>query len=537
MSLKDKVLKKIEENNKNKDLSKTLRDLPLPHQLKNCTRAAKRIVQNLMDGKKMLVLGDYDADGILATSILMSFLREVGFTEEFVDFKIPSRLEDGYGLSVNLVHYAIENNFDFIVTVDNGISAVEAVKVAKENNIEVIITDHHTVPSIIPDADIIVNPKMPDETFPFREISGATVAWYLTAALNIELKTDIAMAKYLDFVAITIMSDVMPLDNINIPLFNYGLNLIKQRKRYVYNLLWNDWTAPTIDSTELSFSLVPRINAIGRIDDANKGVKLFISKDKQEIYQLYQELTEVNEKRKTMSRQSTKEAEAIISKLKISDDPVIVVRGDFHEGIVGIIAGRLAEKYKRPAYVASYNEKKGVWKGSARTFGNIHLYDLTNQANEFLSGFGGHKGAVGFMVKDENWEKFKDKLNEVGKTFKKEDLIDTSVDPILCELSEITDEVIQIIQDNKPYGNDKKEPIFLVENVTFEIEKELKGGLHYKGRLKQNGTSVPALFFNVEDDFLELIQKILDKVTLQVTMNYNPKNDTFGYEFICNIYK
>jgi len=534
----EELEKKLQKQQVDRSLNKTLKDLPAPSQLKNCEFAAKTIIDWLMAGKRLLVVGDYDADGILATTILISFLREAGFTEDFVDYLIPSRLKNGYGVSPDIVKYAKEEGFDFIVTVDNGVSANAAVDLANEYDIPVIITDHHTAPSVLPSAYTIVNPRVPGETFPFPFISGATVAWYLVAAMRAEMDIGIDIRKYLDFVAITIISDVMPLNDINLPLLKAGMKKIKNRERFLYELIWNDWSAPTINTTEISFSLVPKINAIGRINDANIGVKMFLSKSKQEIKELFDYVTEVNEKRKEMSRSYVEQAEHFIEDNHIGDDPVIIVRNkDFHEGIVGIIAGKLAEKHQKPAYVFSYNEEKDIWKGSARSVGNIHLYDLTNKASEFIAGFGGHKGAVGLGVTEENWDKFSEALKTAAKEIPESEFIDDSLIPIECTLNDIDSEALELLAKYGPYGHGNPEPIFLTEGVQLNIEREMKGGLHFKATVSDGTGSAVGLFFNVnKEEFLGRLEEEEEHSILYYpSLKYDLRKDEFSHELICTL--
>lgn len=525
-NLKEQLIKQTE---KRTELS--LKDLPHFSELNNNIKAAKRILELLYQGKRMLIVGDYDADGIFATTILYSFLRETGFGS-FVEYFIPSRIKDGYGMSPNVVVYAKENYFDFIVTVDNGIAAVDAINMALKDGIEVIITDHHTAPKVLPNVDIIVNPRVDGEKFPYTHISGATVAWYLVAALKSELNSNIDIRKYLDFVAITIISDVMPLDNLNLAFLKYGISLIKERKREFYNLLWNDWTAPTINETSIAFSLVPMINAIGRIDDANVGVDMFTSTDKNQIKKYFNEMKAINEKRKELSRNYVIEAESLLENVDTTES-AIIVRGDFHEGIVGIIAGKLAEKHKKPAYVFSYSEEKHVWKGSGRSYADIHLYDLTSSAAEFIAGFGGHKGAVGVGITDEKFSDFEAKIKETASLIDKELFIDKNISLFECELSEIDLELMSMIDTYGPYGNGNKKPLFKSSGQII-IDMELKGGLHYKCKINTGGKSYIGLFFNVEKTFLDSIGDNVD-FTFDPVYKFDAKNKEFSVEFICNL--
>lgn len=532
--MNDKFLKKLDEKLKKQIANRgnfTLKDLPHPHKLQNVEKAAKRIVENLLSGKRMLIIGDYDADGIFATTILMKFFTELGFSG-LVDYKIPSRLKDGYGLNKTLIDYAIENGFNFVVTVDNGIAANEAIDYANSKNYEVIITDHHTPPATLPNAEIIVNPRVQgEESEVFQYISGATVAWYLAYAVQLELGSKIDLKEYLDFVALTVISDVMPLENINVPLVNYGIKLLKERKRDIYKFIWNDWTAPVMDTTSIAFSLIPMINAMGRIDDANVAVSFFL--DDRNTYQNYMYMYNINEKRKAMSREELMKAELITSN---SDDKAIVIKDECHEGIIGIIAGKLAEKYHKPTYVFTYNKEKKIYKGSGRTTGNIHLYDLTNKAADLLVGFGGHSGAVGLAVSEENFEKFKNRILEEVEKIDKKDFISESSIPMECSFDDITPEMMNTILKYAPFGQGNPAPIFKTK-ANVAILTELKDGLHYKCLLTSPKTEVIGLFFNVEKDkFLQTIEvKERQEFTFSPGLAYNAKDSVFSIELKCDL--
>jgi single-stranded-DNA-specific exonuclease len=518
--------------------SKKITELYPPSTMLNLEKAGKLLASLLKEGKRTLIVGDYDADGMMATTVLIRFLRDVGFTEEIVDYIIPSRLKDGYGLSSNIIEYALEKEFEVIVTVDNGIAAVEAIKLAKDNGLTVIVTDHHTAPAILPPADIIVCPKQPGETFPFIDISGATVAWYLAYVLRGEFDSQIDMRKYLDYVGITVVSDVMPLNDINIGILNYALKKIKNRERHIYRLIWNDWTAPVIDTTSLSFNLVPLINAIGRINDANIGVKMFLSTDQNEIVEIFSYVQKINEDRKELSRNGTlqSEVDVALDTEVDSSGAAIVVRGEFHEGIVGIIAGRLAEKYQKPAYVFSWNEKKQLWKGSARTYGNVNLYELTVSVSEYVAFFGGHKGAAGLAVSEENFENFAKLLSKKASELDKDLFLNLDLVPVDCKLSEVSIDILNLMEEYAPFGEGNLAPVFKTKSLV-KVKKVLKGGLHYLCDLiDENGNSVEGLFFNIDssEEFLKLIENEVN-YTFSLSKTYNLHSDTYGFQLICNL--
>lgn len=536
MTLLKEVVSKLEKQQEGIE-KKGLKDLPPIEKLLNVVEAARFVAKMLKEGVRTLIVGDYDTDGIMATTVVIAFLRDLGFSEEIVDYIIPSRLRDGYGLSSNIIDYALEKDFQMIITVDNGIAAVDAIAYAKENGLKVVITDHHTAPAVLPDADFIVNPKQPGETFPFIEISGATVAWYFIAALREECDAQIDIRKYLDFVAITVVSDVMPLTDINIGLLNYGLAKIKEQKRHIYRLLWNDWTVPTLNETDLSFSLVPMINAVGRINDANIGVQLFLSEDQDFIEDKFYFIKEINEKRKAMTRAFLDNAEGILDvEFDDSQKAIIIRNKDYHEGIVGIIAGKLAEEFQRPSYVFSWNEKKGVWKGSARSIGEVHLYNLTNKAKDYTFGFGGHKGAVGLAIKPEQWDDFKATIEAAALEIPKEDFIDTSLVPIECDLDDINMELLSSIDKFAPFGEGNP-PILFKSKAKVKTERDMKDGLHFKCNLiTSQGKSISGLFFNVKKHiFTEQIKEETPSFTFSPLKKYSPKTNTFSFELSCKI--
>lgn len=536
--MKEKLIERLEKQ-KSKLSIKSLQDLPEPAQMKNLVEAARFIKEGILEGENILIVGDYDTDGIMATTILYGFLTEIG-NKDNISYIIPSRLKDGYGLSKNIIDYALENGFTFIITVDNGIAAVDAIAKAKEAGLKVVVTDHHTAPAILPPADFIVNPRVPGETFPFTMISGATVAWYLVAALRIEFNAKVDLRKYLDFVAITIISDVMPLNDINIALFKKGLEIIKTKPRLIYELVWNEYRMPVVDETSIGFDLVPKINAIGRIDDANAGVELFLSKDRAKISELFGKLSNINEERKDITKRMLSDAEYYLENLPtFSDEKAIIVRHkDFHEGVVGIIAGKLAEKYKRPAFVFGFNEEKNVWKGSGRSTGEIHLYDLINKSVNGIIGvnFGGHKGAIGIGIPEDLWEQVTTAIFENAALIPDEMFLNKDTFPIECDLKEFDHETLEILEGFKPFGEGNPKPIFETKSKIV-LTKEMKNGQHFKADLISGDKILSGLFFNVEKDkFVNKIeQSSLHTFTFYPSKGYDPKKEQVSFELICSI--
>jgi single-stranded-DNA-specific exonuclease len=500
-----KIQKDIKNILKNKDLNRThlsLKDIPSPEEIPNMEKAVNRILANLKVGKKMRLIGDYDADGVFGTTIVSLIMKQTEYNNQY-DWTIPDRFIDGYGVSKSLIDKAIEDNIDFIVTVDNGIGAVEAIDYAIDNGIEVIITDHHTPGKIIPNSEIIVNLKYKAWDYDFIEISGATVAWYMCALIVEKLNLEIDMRKYLDLVAITIISDVMPLDNINLCLFKEGLKLIKNRNRRIYELIFDSFKNKTLNETDIGFQLVPMINAVGRIDNASKAVEVFLADNMSDIKKGVDYLFSINNKRKKITDQLTDLIiHEAIEQVKSNKKCIIIKKDNLHEGIVGILAGKLAEKFKKPTYVFGWNRAKQCWKGSGRTSGGIHLYNLTSEGSSEVIGFGGHKGAVGVAISKEKFEKWKEKINKASLKIEESLFYEENVDYFEIQLESINSDLINLIESYGPFGEGFNEIVFKTK-CYINIQDSYKEGLHWKVKLSDNkGNSFSGFFFHDKNAWL-----------------------------------
>jgi len=485
----------LEEQSKDRNIL-SLEDLPEPSLLPGIKEGSKRIIKLLKKNKKLLVVGDYDCDGIKATTILTDFLRRAGF-ENQIDFIIPDRFIDGYGVSKNMVDYAIKNDFDFIVTVDNGIGAKEAVKYATDNDIEVIITDHHTPGDQVPEVDLIINPKFNLGDFPFKEISGATVAWFLCCQIREDLNLQIDMRDWLDLVGITVISDVMPLKSMNVTFVKYAINAIKNKKRFIFELAFDSNKRATLTEEDIGFGYVPMINAVGRIDHAKHAVNLLLQKDKREIVKGYKYLVDINNKRKYLNQDLLNKILPEAEKQIKNGQKVLVIKQELlHEGIVGILAGKLAEKYNVPTYVFGWNNAKQCYKGSGRSAGNINLYDLTEQASNEALGFGGHKGAVGVAIKKGDFDKWSKKILKSAENIESKEFEPIGPKPIECDLSIVNKDLIEILNQYRPFGEGFEFPKFKT-TVFLNVKNVYKEGLHWNCTIiDKNGVSCNALFFH-----------------------------------------
>lgn len=406
-----------------------------------------------------------------------------------VDYIIPNRFEHGYGLSPKIVDMI---DSGLVITVDNGITAYEASLKLKEKNIDLIITDHHTVGDKVPLALAIINPKQINCNFPFKEICGAQVAWYFCAAIKNELKIDINMSSYLDLLCLAIIADIMPMTSLNYTMVRQGLKKIKNSSREAFKLLNSHLKKDTLVSDDIGFTIAPKLNSAGRMDDASIALKFLLSKNQSSAYESLAVLDELNNYRKTIQERISNEAE---QKSSNSDRAVIVWGEDWHEGIIGIVASKLSNSQKKPAFI--FSVQNGIAKGSARANSNINLYDLISKASHLLIGFGGHKNAAGLSLLEENLEIFKEIINR--ELEKSDDILHNEFITLgELDVSSVDLEFISIIEDFEPYGLENNRPVFKVSNVNI-LKSELigKDKNHLKLTLNSDGFVFEALkFFN-----------------------------------------
>jgi single-stranded-DNA-specific exonuclease len=463
-----------------------LGDLPQPHTLKDMERAAKRIAEAIKRGEKIAVVGDYDVDGVVSTAIMKEFFDALNYP---VQIKIPNRFKDGYGLSVGVIE---QLDAQLIITVDNGITAHEAAQFCRQKGIDLIVTDHHTPPKELPKAYAIINPKQEACNFAYSEICGAQVAWFLVAQLKKELGLALDMKKFLDLLAIAIIADVMPLQHINRSLVQAGLKIFERSERPAIKFLRNSLKKSSFKSDDLAFGVAPVINSAGRMEDAKIALDFLLSKDFFEASIYYSRLLALNAQRKAEERRVFEES---LSFVKESEPVIVSVGRDWNEGVVGIVASRLAEKFGKPSIVLTKSEK-GHLKGSARSVGEVDLYALLDASKEHLLGFGGHKKAAGLMVEEAQLEKFRQKINAVASTLPKEQFLQTS--GVLGELplSEVDWELIDILEAFAPYGESNPMPKFAALDVeVLEWRKVGEKGEHLLLTLRQNGAVFKAIRF------------------------------------------
>jgi len=433
---------------------KKLSHIPDPSKLLNSTKAAKKIAQAIQTNRRITLVGDYDVDGVSSTAIMVDFFRQIPYPLTTI---IPNRFRDGYGVSPTVLQRV---DADLIITVDNGISATAAAEVCKEKGIELIITDHHTPSEILPDAYTIVNPKLENDTYPFQEICGAEVAWLLLALVKKELNLNIDMKQFLDILAIAIIADIMPLIDINRTLVKEGLKLLMHTNRPSSVIIRDFLNKSTITSEDIAFQIAPRLNSAGRLEDASIALDFYTAKDTNRAYKQFELLGKLNNLRKETEAQTTKEAITSVNE----NDKIIVVAGEgWHEGVVGIVAARLVDKFARPAIVLSC--ENGVAKGSARSIGEVSIYELIKANEQLLTKFGGHKMAAGLGLKVEDITAFTKAINKSASTIPDEDFIPQEQISGILDADDIDLELLKLLENFEPFGEANPRPTFLIKDA------------------------------------------------------------------------
>ncbi|QFR48216.1 single-stranded-DNA-specific exonuclease RecJ [Sulfurimonas lithotrophica] len=504
------------------DEEKTLSQIPNPSLLKDADKAASRIAKAIKNNEKITLVGDYDVDGISATAIMCDFFAQIPYP---LDAVIPNRFNDGYGVSPTILNRI---DADLVISVDNGITAIEAADICKERGIDLIITDHHTPGEILPRAYAIVDPKLKECQYPFKEICGAQVAWLLLGLLKRKLSINIDMKQFLDILTIAIIADVMPLININRLLVKEGLKVLMNSSRPASVIIKDFINKPYISSEDIAFAIAPRINAAGRLEDASIALNFFRAKDVNIAYNYFNRLNNLNEQRKETEAYTTKQATASVNK----NDKIIVVAGeDWHEGVVGIVASRLTDKFGRPSIVLNIEDKKA--KGSARSIGEVDIYKLLAANNNLLNGFGGHKMAAGLSIDKENIYSFTKAINESAKNIPDSCFLPKDDVLGILDSSSIDIELLNIFDMFEPYGEANKRPTFLIQNAYIEDIKIFgREKNHSKIIIRQNKDDLNSLELTLFREVFEMPQN--KKITCSYTVNKNIWNNRISTQLLIN---
>ena len=435
-----------------------------PYAMHGMEQAVERILQALEEGEKILVYGDYDGDGITSTTVMLNVLLDLGAD---VDFMIPNRFTHGYGPNEELFRQAYEKGVQLIITVDNGISGIEPIRVAKELGMDVIVTDHHEAGDVLPPADVILHPRVPEGHYPFGDLAGVGVAFKLAHALYDEVPDHLY-----EFVAIGTIADLVPLKDENRYLVQRGIEALKTSQNPWVKALCEVSGVKQQDINEetIGFYFGPRLNAIGRLGDAMPGVEFLMSESTEQAEPLAKLLNQKNNERKEIVNTITEEAiEIIESDEAIKNSLVLVVAKEgWNAGVVGIVASRLVGKYYKPTIILSLDYEKGTAKGSARSIEGFHLYDELAKNRDILPHFGGHPMAAGMTLPLEHVDELRKRLhNQAKAVLTDEQLVQKLYIDVPVDLSEVTVEAIEEIRKLGPFGTEFAKPVFALEKVNI----------------------------------------------------------------------
>lgn len=496
-----------------KEINLSVDNLTDPMRLPDMDKAIDRILEAIDNNEKVLVYGDYDADGVTATNIIYTFLKDQGLD---VAYYIPNRLKEGYGLNKPRLKEFKDMGYTLTITVDTGIVAFEEALYCKEIGMDLVITDHHEVQDgKIPEAISVVDPKREECDLEFKEIAGCFVAFKLVQALAevIGMPEDYDK-KFLSIVAIGTIADVMPLKSENRIAVEYGLKNIKENPNDGVRQLVKDLNS--ITAMNIAFSVVPKLNAAGRLGE-DTGAEMLMSSSEEEAKNILTQLNLLNEKRKQLVIDITKKVSEIVDNNQLQKNNVIVVEGDFHEGVVGIIASKIVEKYGKSAIILS---KEGtVYKGSGRSNGTMSLFDTVNKVKHLTEKFGGHAAAVGMTISEENIEEFKNELYKIEiEEHPKEIYYD-----MLFNFKNISVDLIKSFDILEPFGKENEKPVFLFKNVNvkkvYEREKMVSALFSQENKQLFGMTFSKDLFKDIkENDTIYLL------ATLDIN-NYNNRED------------
>ena len=501
-------------------LNPTRKDFYDPYLLQDMEIAVNKIIEIIESKGRILIYGDYDVDGITSIAVLKKFLDERGLN---VDYHIPNRLNEGYGLKKETLEEIAKKNYDLMITVDCGISAIEEVDFANELGIKTIITDHHETLDEIPKAIAVVNPKRRDNVYPFRGLAGVGVVFKLIQAISIKLGLEEReYLKYLDLVCVGTISDIVPLVDENRVITKLGLKLVEVTKNIGLRELINISRYKKIDSSTVSFGIAPRINACGRMGHAEEALKLFLTSNITEAKEITKKLEEYNQERQSIEKRIYTEAlEQLKDDEEAKEDSIVLVSHNWHHGVIGIVASKLTEQFYKPSILLSIED--GEVKGSGRSIPGFDLHEALCKTSEYLEKFGGHEMAVGLTLKEANYDSFKKEFEKLVEESNVAEFVPIiNIDGQL-QSKDIKKEIAKEISILEPFGEANKMPLILFKNLKIDSIRALSEGKHLKLTLKNENQWIDAIGFNLgslSDEY-----QLGDKIDVVGTLEINEYNN------------
>lgn len=517
-----------EEAEMRKYLYGTLDDLYDPRLMKGMEQAAELIVRKLKEGKHVRIIGDYDIDGVCSTYILLKgFQRaakelsqrcslEAGRysvekeNDAQIDYEIPDRIKDGYGINESIIRQASADGVDTLVTCDNGIAALREISIAKQLGMTVVVTDHHEVPvdeygQILPPADAVVDPKQDGETYPFHEICGAVVAWKLIRVLYEKLGIpESEWMDLLEFAAIATVGDVMKLQDENRLIVKYGLKKIGSTKNTGLRKLIekNNLDIENLSAYHIGFVIGPCLNAGGRLKSAKVALRMLLAEDPEQAGEMADELKELNDMRKDMTAKGEAEAIAQVEKQYMDDKVLVVFLPECHESLAGIIAGRLREHFHKPSFVLTRGETTA--KGSGRSIEQYHMYQGLCKVSDLLVKFGGHPMAAGLSLEEKDIDEFRRRLNADAE-LTEEDFVPKIWIDVPMPFEYVNEKIVQELKDLEPFGQGNEKPLFAQKSLVIRNARVLGKNRNVvkMNLVTETGQPVDGLLFADGDRFLE----------------------------------
>ncbi len=522
------VTRGLDTKNKAKDfLSPSLENLLNPFYLTQIEKGVDRVIRGLREREKIMIFGDYDVDGITSTSLLILVLNKLGAE---VSYYLPNRLIEGYGLSEEGILEAKRRGVGLIISVDCGITAVDEVAFAKSKGIDTIITDHHEPKDALPDASAIINPKTMEDEYPGGELSGVGVAFKFAQAIYRRLGQDESeLEDHLDLVALGTAADIVPLVRENRIFTKFGMaQIAKTTKPGLKSLIFvSGILGQKIGTGQVVFILAPRINAVGRLGDADLAIKLLTTRDESKAAEMARILNDENQRRKNIDETTLKEALDLIEQnVDLANDKAIVLASSgWHQGVIGIVASRLAERFHRPTIMIAIDQDEG--KGSARSIPGFHLYEALRECEEYLTQYGGHKYAAGISILPEKIQPFREKFKKVSdEKLSRDDLLPRLLIDSELELEQINPELVKVLDLFAPFGPQNMRPVFLTRNLKIWGEPHVVGNNHLRLRVKKAGPVFDCIGFGMGDMTKLLFMKGI-RIDLAYVVDTNFWNDTY----------
>ena len=529
-------------------LNKSKSMLHDPFLMSDMEKGIGRVNNALINGEKVMIYGDYDVDGISSTCIMYMYLKNMGLN---VYYYIPDRFEEGYGINKDAVKKAKENNIDLIITVDTGITALDETQYAGELGIDVIITDHHECPKILPEAVAVINPKKTDCQYPFKELAGVGVALKFISAYNKKYNNNIDFDDYYEFAAMGTVADIMTLTDENRIMVDIGLKNMVVSKNFGINAILESYFRSkgkkNISTDTIGFYISPRINAAGRLAKADRAVELFLSEDRNCAEIIAEELSVLNRQRQETEKDIFIQAENQLSHIKDKDRKKIIVlhNDNWNQGVIGIVASKLSEKYNK-AFILFAKDAGGVYKGSCRSVKNINITEMLADCSDILIKYGGHERAAGLSAEYENIGELDKRLNDYADKNNIE-IENGKLYEIECELDieNISCGSVRDFELLEPFGNDNPVPLFAVTNCRITNIIPIGENKHIRIEFTRGKYSFEAVYFNMEAerlafgkyDYIDMacniqINEYMSKEKVQYIIRDMRMNEEYFYDYL-----